>query len=360
MRAARESGGISLCRPLRALRVQIGRPADLSGGMSGCRHLRAPCVPIGRPVDLSARPRQRGLALIAVLWAVALLTIMAASFSLTMQRDSGLVKNAQDRARGLALADAGVHYAMLMLSLPDPLKRWRSDGSLYEALLPGGRVRVRIFDEAGKIDVNAAQEATLVGILTKLVGSTDRAAALSDAILDWRDADDLNRLHGAEARDYQSAGKGYVPQNKNFQALEELQMVLGMTPVLYKQLEPLLTIYTGQDGINPLKASPEALLALPGLDEKAVFDYLARRRENPVNNPPPLTVPPGGIRLGGGGDMVYTVYAEALLPEGQAAGLRAVIKRQRSRSGAPFTIAGWKQEVPGMSRLFDVQSVSIP
>jgi general secretion pathway protein K len=308
----------------------------------------------------SARGKERGLALVAVLWAVALLTIMAASFSLTMQRDSSLVRNAQDRAQGLALADAGVHYAMLKLSLPDQRKRWRSDGTLYEATLPVGRVRMRIFDEAGKIDINAAQEAVWVGMLTKLLGNVDQATMLSDAILDWRDMDDLKRLHGAEAEDYQAKGKGYVPQNRDFQALEELQMVLGMTPALYKKLEPSLTVYTRQAGINPAKSSREALLALPGLDEKTVSDYLLLRRERPANNPPPLPIPPGGVQLATGGDMAYTVLAEARLPGGDVAGIKAVIKRQRSRSGAPFAIMSWKPQVPGTVELPDAQVISNP
>ena len=303
---------------------------------------------------------QRGLALVAVLWAVALLTIMAASFSLTMQRDSSLVRNAQARVQGLALADAGLHYAMLMLSQPDQRKRWRSDGTLYETALPGGRVRIRIFDEAGKIDINAAQETTWVGILTKLVGNVDQATMLSDAILDWRDADDLKRLHGAEAEDYQAKGKGYVPQNRDFQALEELQMVLGMTPSLYKRLEPVLTIHSRQNGINPLMASREALLALPGLDEKTVSEYLLLRKEAPANSPPPLAVPPGSVPLVAGGGMAYTVFAEVWLAEGETAGLKAVIKRQRSRSGAPFAIMSWKQQIPGSVGLSDVQAISNP
>lgn len=310
--------------------------------------------------SVGIQARQRGLALVAVLWAVALLTVMAASFSLTMQRDSGLVSNAQDRAQGLALADAGVHYAMLMLSLPDPRKRWRSDGTPYEVALPAGRVRVRIFDEAGKLDINALQDVALIGILNKLLGNADQAMQLSDAILDWRDNDDTKRLHGAEAQDYQAGGKGYVPQNKNFQALEELQMVLGMTPALYTQLEPLLTIYTRQQGINPLKASPNALLALPGLDQRTVSEYLVLRRQAPANNPPPLAAPPGGIQFVVGGDMAYTVFAEAPLPDGAATGVTALIKRQRSRSGAPFAIMNWKQQISGSSGLSDTQVISNP
>ena len=298
---------------------------------------------------MAFRHRQTGVAMVVVLWMVSLLTIMAASFSLSTQRNTGLVNNAKERARGLALADAGVNYALIMLSLPDPVKRWRSDGTFYQTVLPEGEVGISIFDESGKIDINSASEQTLHAVLGKLTGNEDLAVSLMDKIIDWRDSDDLNRLHGAEAKDYLAADKGYVPQNKNFQALEELQMVLGMTPALYKKLEPLLTIYTGQDGINPQKASAEALRLLFDMDEKSVADYLNLRKTISPNMPAPsLSVPQGGVRLVGGGDTAYTIYAQSRTGEGSGAGLKVVARRQFSRNnGAPFAFLSWKQQILG-------------
>ena len=293
--------------------------------------------------------RQAGVAMVVVLWMVSLLTIMAGSFSLSTQRNTGLVKNAQERARGLALADAGVHYALLMLSQTDPAKRWRSDGAQYKANLPGGEVELTIIDESGKIDINAASEQTLQALLGKLVGGEEMAASLMDKIIDWRDSDDLKRVNGAEAKDYLAEGKAYVPQNKNFQALEELQMVLGMTPSLYQKLEPLLSIYSGQDGINPQKASREALMLLFGMDEKAATDYVNLRKSTPPNMPaPPLPVIPGGIRVSGGGDVAYTIFAQSRTQEGQITGLKVIARRQFSRNnGAPFAFLSWKQQTFG-------------
>ena len=309
-------------------------PPFAKGGTDGC---------------ITFNSTQSGVAMVMVLWMVSLLTIMAASFSLSTQRNTGLVNNAKERARGLALADAGVNYALIMLSLPDPVKRWRGDGTYYRVVLPGGEVGITIFDEIGKIDINSASEQTLRIVLEKLTGNVDQATSLTDIILDWRDNDDLNRLHGAEAKEYLAADKGYVPQNKNFQALEELQMVLGMTPALYKKLEPLLTIFTGQDGINPQKASAEALRLLFNMDEKAVADYLNIRSTIPPNMPAPaLNVPTGGVPIVAGGDTAYTIYARSITGEGSGAGLKVVARRQFSRNnGAPFAFLSWKQQIFG-------------
>lgn len=244
--------------------------------------------------------RQAGLALVLVLWVLALMTIMAGSYSLSTQREAALLSHAHERARGVALAEGGIHYAMLMLSLPDIQKRWRADGTEYLWEVEGARVRIRIFDESGKIDLNAAQEPTLRTVIQRLVHDEDKAAALADAILDWRDSDDLKRMHGAEAEEYRAAGALQKPQNRNFLVLEELRGVLGVTPELYRALAPWFTLYTGQDGLNPAKAPRKILLTLTQGDESTVDNFIQQRqlgilqpfpRSREYNFTPPATSP---------------------------------------------------------------------
>ena len=59
------------------------------------------------------------------------------------------------------------------------------------------------------------------------------AAALVDAIVDFRDEDDLHCLQGAEDRDYADAGLPRGAKDAAFEAVEELQQVLGMTREIY-------------------------------------------------------------------------------------------------------------------------------
>lgn len=291
--------------------------------------------------------QQRGMALVVVLWMVVLLSIMAASFSLSTRRNTGQIKHAKERAQSLALAEAGIHYALLQLSHPDISKRWRSDGSVYQVQLPNGVVRVAIFDESGKLDLNSASEMSLRILLQRVTGEEEMASSLADRILDWRDSDDLTRLKGAERREYQAQAKGYGPQNKNFQNLEELQMVLGVTPELYKRLEPMLSVHSGQDGINPLKASAETLQLALGLDAQTTQNYVKERRNAPANAPPPqLAMTPGNIPMIQGGDLSYTILARAQQEDGPGAGLQVIARRQFSRNnGAPFAFLSWRQEI---------------
>lgn len=290
--------------------------------------------------------QQKGMALVVVLWMVVLLSIMAASFSLSTRRNTSQIKHAKERAQSLALAEAGIHYALLQLSHPDTAKRWRSDGAVYQVQLPNGLVRVAIFDESGKLDINSASELSLRVLLRRIVGE-EEASSLADRILDWRDSDDLARLKGAERKEYQAQAKGYGPQNKNLQNLEELQMVLGITPQIYKRLEPMLSVHSGQDGINPLKASAETLQLALGLDAQTAHNYVKERRNALPNTPPPqLAVTPGNIPVIQGGDLSYTILARAQQEDGPGAGLQVIARRQFSRNnGAPFAFLSWRQEI---------------
>lgn len=291
--------------------------------------------------------KQQGYALVAVLWAITLLTIMAASFSLTLRRSSNILEVTLARAQGIALANAGLTYTMLRLAITDPKQKWQG-GSVHTVRLPGGAVRVRLFDEAGKIDINAAQFATLSHILGPLLGDTDKGSSLANAIIDWRDTDDVKQPGGAEATEYLFAQKGYVPSNRGFQAIEELQMVLGMTPALYKTLEPMLTIYTGQDGINPQMASRQVLAMLPGVDSNAIASFMQAQQaaaSGSSSGPQALASLPMGLPTTTAGDVAYTVVVEAIPQDArQPTYIKAVIKRERVESGIPFVIANWKQQ----------------
>lgn len=297
--------------------------------------------------------RQTGVALVLVLWILGLMTIMAGSYSLTTHREAELLQHAHERTKALAIADAGIHYAMLMLSLQDTKSRWRTDGEPYYWEAEGTRVRINILDEGGKIDLNAAQEPTLRKVLSLILRNDDQAMRLTDVIIDWRDADNLKRTHGAEAEDYQAAGLEQTPRNRNFLTLEEFRGVLGITPELYQKLEPWFTLYTGQEALNPMKATRDILLVLSGGDVAAVNNYLFQRRQSqvgpqgqPGQSPAPAAVPfasQSGLNLQGSSDMAYTIFSQVEVSGRPVAGIRATVKRNAGKANEPFFFLNWKE-----------------
>ncbi len=108
---------------------------------------------------------RRGLALIAVLWVLALLSLVAASFTRTTRTEVNLARNLMASAEAEALADAGAYLAILALLDPDPAKRPRADGTAYRLAFAGAEITVSVQDEAGRIDLNAAPDALVQGLL---------------------------------------------------------------------------------------------------------------------------------------------------------------------------------------------------
>lgn len=235
--------------------------------------------------------REAGVALLVVLWVVALLSLMATSFGLGVRREAQLATNLAEAGQLRAAAEAAIHYAAFMVTHPDPKLRWRSDGSLYALTLDDLEIRIQVVDEGGKVDLNRADEPLLQAVLIHIGADPGQAAAITSAILDWRDGDRDRRVNGAEADDYHAAGLAYEPADTAFGSVVEVGLVLGMTPQLTKALLPLVTVHSGQAGINPHLAPPQVLRALPGVDA-AWVDAFVQSRARQLEGATPLPLPP--------------------------------------------------------------------
>jgi len=311
--------------------------------------------------------RSKGFALVLVLWVLSLLTIMAGSFALSMRREAGIVAGSSTNAQAAAIAESGLAIAELMLMHPDQLQRWRTDGSIYQVDYVGSRVRIRPLSEAGKIDINSADQALLQQLMVQAPMEAEAQTKLVSAILDWRDADDLVHIGGAEKEEYRDAGLSYSPRNKPFQSIEELQMVLGMNEQVFKSIENLVTVYSGQAKIDLTQASKEVLQTLPGVDAGLIDEYIATRRESAINGLPappftaysPIQPGPGAANQGiapgqanptgtaaNGGTAqqgAITVVSEAQLDDGSTAVVQALIKKSDNALGAsPFQVLKWQ------------------
>ena len=204
---------------------------------------------------------EKGVALIAVLWTLILLSLVAASLSYESRTNERIARNAADAAASRAAADAGVTRAILdLLTLGDG-KVFKTNGRVYVWSFARNNVSISIRDEFSKVNLNQASEAVLVSLFTSVGIERSKAQALADAIADFRDVDDIPRLSGAEEADYRAAGLNWGPKNASFQSIEELQQVLGVTPQIYRRITPDLTIYSGGT-VNPDLATDRLNAAL--------------------------------------------------------------------------------------------------
>lgn len=231
--------------------------------------------------------RDTGVALVSVLWLLVLLSLIVLNLSTGSRTELQLASNARLAASARHVAEAGVNWGVWSL-LQANTTGWLADGSTRSLELDGISVEVALFDEQGKIDLNEADPRLLVGLFESVGLSEKAAQAQVDAIIDWRDEDDLLGPAGAEEEQYRAAGL-MGPANRPFETLEELRQVLGMSEALYQQVLPALTLYSNKAEINPMVSSREVLLALPGISPESIDRYIAERRQNYASGQqPPL------------------------------------------------------------------------
>ncbi len=287
---------------------------------------------------------QRGIALVVVLWTLLLLSLIAASFIAVTRTEVRLARNALDSARAEALADAGVYRGIQELLLLANERRWRADGTVYPFEFDGGIVGIAIQDEGGKIDLNRGRDEHLRGLFLLAGVDAPDAAALVDAIADFRDEDDLRRLNGAEDRDYQADGLPYGAKDRPFEAVDELRQVKGMTHELYERVAPYLTVYSGRQQIDLLTAPRQVLRAVPGIGAGEVEALLAARAriDGPIPREP-LPVPVVARKTFAMSEKLpYTVRAEAQTQNGAAFVREAVVEVTRGADPAFRFLAWWQ------------------
>lgn len=287
------------------------------------------------------RRAQRGVALVLVMWVAVLVTVIASSFIVERRSEMLVVRNSISMARAEAAANAGVYRALHDLYRGATPDLWKRDGTPHDWNFDGVPVRVEVRDESAKIDLNTASDALFRGLLVSSGLRDDEATRLLEAILDWRDPDSLKRPNGAEEADYRAAGLTYRPANAPFQAIEELQLVLGMRPDIYRRLAPLLTVFSRQPGVNAQLASREVLLAIPGVSAEAVDQYLAQREAARAEGRP-LPAFPQAAGFASAGGMVATVVADARLDDGTVF-VREAVALLRPVPRRAVTFVAWRE-----------------
>ncbi len=314
------------------------------------------------------RARERGFALVAVLWVLVLLSVIAAAFVTETRTEVNLARNAVENAKARALAEAGVQRAVLALLAARRGSRegqeaegpgeedfavfegasgegereaaaigaaggLRVDGTVYAWRFAGAEVLISVQDEGGKIDLNRASEEMLEGLFVSAGLPERQAAALAEAIADFRDEDDERRAFGAEDEDYRAAGLEWGAKDAPFETVSELTQVLGLTREIYQRVRPALTVHSRRARVERSVAPPIVLAALSGEEAETLGAGAAGEAGDTV----PLAL--GRVRRGG---RAFTVRAEAVTGTG-ARFVREAVVDLRGGAGQPFRVLAWRQ-----------------
>lgn len=276
---------------------------------------------------------QRGVALLVVLWASTLLAILLGGYAV-LARTEGLQARYQfAQTQAHYAAQAGLARAVYGLHDAQPAQRWVADGRPYTLAFDQARIEVSAVSEEGKVDLNAATPQVLQALFAAAGLAPDAARQLAAQVVGWRQpvlaADAAN---GADTA-YAAAGRDYRPRHAPFASIEELQMVLGMTPALYRRLESQITIWSGRPVPDPNTAPPLALLAIPGLDTAQVQSLRAARLDGT-----------GDRRQKIDNGTTQSIKSVATLADGTEAELRATIRLRPVQTGAePYIVLRWQE-----------------
>lgn len=232
------------------------------------------------PTDRGRVPqRQRGIALITVILIVALATTVASFVAWRQQVWTRQVENLRDAAQAAAVARAGVDWAGAILS--EDRRKNQSD-HLNEAwaqqvALPveRGRVAGGILDAQARFNLNnlvrngqssLTDIAAFQRLLTTLEFSADAANRLTEALIDWLDADNLP--YGAsdtESAYYLALPQPYLVANRALVDLAELGLVRGFDQAVVDKLAPWVSVLPLPTPVNINTASAEVIAAvIPG------------------------------------------------------------------------------------------------
>jgi len=173
--------------------------------------------------------RQRGIALIAVLWLIGILSLAAITTLRVISFDMEIATSKVFGSRAIHLAEMGIAIGSNpLVERDDPLLN-RIDTETSE------EINVELTSESARFNINAlilSEDKTLIRSIFIHWGlDLDSAQALTDALTDWVDSDDEVALNGAEVEAYEKMGRLNQPFNRPFYDISEMRLVAGMDQV---------------------------------------------------------------------------------------------------------------------------------
>ena len=230
--------------------------------------------------------RRRGFALIAVLWFLVLIAAIGTYLMANARTETAIARNIRSSARAEALADAGIAQTVFNLDDVISSNRWKLDGTPHQLKLSGGELTIRVSDETAKVNPNHASPALMAALFEAAGIDRARAKRLSEAVAYWVGPARTPSPGSPIDDPYERAGLSYRSPHALIENLDELQLIIGMTPELFASIRPYLTIYTQADEPDAKNASPVVQRALLLAAKSSPEDAGSQPDTDPVDTDP--------------------------------------------------------------------------
>jgi hypothetical protein len=117
----------------------------------------------------------------------------------------------------------------------------------------------------------------------------------------------------------------YEAKDDEFDSIDELSLVLGVTPEIYNRVKPFVTVYAQDIGVNTDLAS--------NIVRKAVQNIIGTSNSDETSSD----------YISSTGGLIYTLRAKATSPSGLSTVITCIVRLQRGNTFEPFAILSWKQ-----------------
>ncbi len=347
------------------------------------------------------KKNERGVAILAVLLGIALMTLIVVDFALTSGLGFVSAANQANELRAGYLARSAVNIGLALLAEDARSKLQQattqasatpceSFNDVWAAPFPpmpleGGMVSLTIVDEARKLPINAmvnqsgpqagTSNQTAIAKVQRLFTILDVDPDLIQGIIDWITPSGANST-GGTGDFYAGLVPPYQPRYGPMPTIGDLQMVAGFNEAIFNRVSPFLTVMpltgtyanaaslqanaaAGAPQGNPMAAAaqvnantaaPQVLAALePELmeDQKIVQEIVEARAIKPFTNPKDIMnlpdVGPVGQRLSRDVEMRSQYFT--IIGTGTYAGARKIITATFHREGNGIgDLAAWHED----------------
>jgi type II secretory pathway component PulK len=212
---------------------------------------------------MNTNSNNKGLVLVGVLWIVIVLTAIVAVLGRKSRLDGKIVLARSESIRAKWACRAGIERAVAILNEDEKDTDGHNDIWYYDPEdfndFAMNRVwyNVKVTDESGKLNINTAT-------WDQLMGLPYMYQDIADAIIDWRDSDDVVSESGTENGYYENLDFGYINRNAPFRTIRELLLVKGVTDEMFYGEDTNLNgklDYNEMDGdVNPPADNGDAWL----------------------------------------------------------------------------------------------------
>lgn len=262
----------------------------------------------------TGRKTERGIALLATMMGIALMTITVMDFTSSAMLGYRAAANQANELRAAYLARSGVNVGLALLAQHSRQQANQTDEQVealnqewsmpYPAIaVGGGTASVSIVDEERKLDINylvnpdGTQNAKFEPVLERLFVTIGVSIDLIPAIIDWLDPDSVtDGPTGAEADYYMRLFPPYAPRNGSMPSIGDLRMIRGVDDQTFMKLGRVLTVFSNTaptadnllPPVNMYTAPPKVLVSLdPDLaaSPSLLDQFLAARLESQSNGP---------------------------------------------------------------------------